>query len=163
MVYFLTREFKYKSPPQHTVTFSTLKKKRLYYVCGVLPRWNSKSTKDFLLDDIPFLIYFQLLRRSPAYWVESSKNIDAGEITSACLLRRRFIPDSPRENEAADKKQVEEICGIPSEIASLMDSFSCQLRREMKAGKINSWYSHAELDREGRGGGGGKKKNLQTF
>lgn len=36
------------------------------------------------------------------------------------------------------KKQVEEICGIPSEIASLMDSFSCQLRQEMKPGQINS-------------------------
>lgn len=56
----------------------------------------------------------------------------------------------------AREKQVKEICGIPSEIASLMDSFSCQLRREMKPGKINSWYSYAELD---RGGGGG----LHTF
>lgn len=43
-----------------------------------------------------------------------------------------------REGEKRKKKQVEEICGIPSEIASLMDSFSCQLRREMKLGKINS-------------------------
>lgn len=58
------------------------------------------------------------------------------------------------------KKQGEEICGIPSEIASLMDSFSCQLRREMKPGKINSWYSYAELDREE---GGRRKKNQQTF
>lgn len=51
-----------------------------------------------------------------------------------------------------EKKQVEEICGIPSEMASLMDSFSCQLRREMNPGKINSWYGHAELDRKGEGG-----------
>lgn len=36
-----------------------------------------------------------------------------------------------------------------------MDSFSCQLRREMKPGKINSWYSYAELDRGGGGGGEG--------
>lgn len=83
--------------------------------------------------------------------MESSKNIDTGGITSACLLRRRFIPDSLHENEEGEKKQVKEICGIPSEIASLMDSFSCQLRREMKPGKINSWYSYAELDREGGG------------
>lgn len=53
-----------------------------------------------------------------------------------------------RREEKKKEKQVEEICGIPSEIASLMDSFSCQLRREMKLGKINSWYSYAELDRE---------------
>lgn len=56
------------------------------------------------------------------------------------------------------EKQVKEICGIPSEIASLMDSFSCQLRREMKPGKINSWYSYAELDREEEEKGG-----LHTF
>lgn len=52
----------------------------------------------------------------------------------------------------AREKQVKEICGIPAEIVSLMDSFSCQLRREMKPGKINSWYSYAELDREEEGG-----------
>lgn len=88
------------------------------------------------------------MRSRPLHWAESSENIDTGGITSACLLRRRFVPDSLCRNEEREEKQVEEICGIPSEIASLMDSFSCQLRREMKLGKINSWYSYAELDRE---------------
>lgn len=71
------------------------------------------------------------------YWVESSKNIDTVGITEVCLLRRRSIPDSRHENEEGERKQ-EEICGIPSEITSLMDSSSCQLRREMKPRKINS-------------------------
>lgn len=70
---------------------------------------------------------------------EKHLRVYSGEDLSPIVSVQNEEREGKEERErGGKKKQVEEICGIPSEIASLMDSFSCQLRREMKLGKINS-------------------------
>ena len=62
------------------------------------------------------------------YWVETSNNTDTAWNNIGMFTQEQIHPlIATAKMKRAKKKQVEEICGIPSEIASLMDSLSCQL------------------------------------